>query len=198
MAATETKERPILFSGEMVKAILARQKTQTRRVIKPQPQHWQGVYDFEDGTYAIVGEDYESHPFRCPQGQPGDRLWVMETWNTVYRDGDDPLPHGDVPVYRADEEHDEDAVWKPSIHMPRWACRILLELTDVRAQHVQDISVEDCIAEGCVNEHANTPGAEEATRFGFRKLWDSINAKRGFGWDTNCWVWAETFKLLED
>jgi len=221
------KERPIIFSSAMVRAILEGRKTQTRRVIKPQPTVTEELLR-QRGAW-IAGESLSDqvnaawqHGFvdvSCPYGQPGDRLWVRETWGCKAADrpgvpgGRKPQP-GDSIQYA---ENGADAwqwrvpgslPWRPSIHMPRWASRILLEITDVRVQLVQDISEEDARSEGVLW----VPGHGEITpadlhegysnyldcRQGFQVLWDSINAKRGFGWDANPWVWALTFKRVED
>jgi hypothetical protein len=186
-----TKEKPILFSAPMVRAILSGAKTQTRRVVKP-------------------GHKFDEHFETCPYGQPGDRLWVKETWQ------DDPVGEWGV-CYRA-SGHNEGCkfplhLWRPSIFMPRKLSRITLEITDVRVQRVQEISDDDATAEGC--EFSPVPGCGDddkwchgtckrhgrcmylrAPRFQFQDLWDSLNAKRGYGWKENPWVWAITFKRL--
>lgn len=183
------KERPIIFSGDMVRAILAGTKTQTRRVIKPQPYrvHLPAIYCKRKGQYGLDA---------CPYGVPGDRLWVRETW----RDDSYDCEWGTRMQYsyRADFPHgDGGGNWRPSIHMPRHASRILLEITGVRAEHLQDITNEDCYAEGITQEQANEqwydgPHPESV----FANLWDSLNAKRGYGWDVNPWVWVIEFKPL--
>ena len=212
--SADVREHPILFSGPMVQAILAGRKTQTRRVIKPQPQPQ------PDGTWEIMTEDAAGkwyrpagrfgqgpYPlFECPYGQPGDRLWLRETWaaisktedtspladcNIEYRaDTSDPYPGG----WSADEaKGNPDAPkWQPSIHMPRWASRITLEITDVRVQRVNYITAADIEAEGIER-------LEPIHKLGprFIHLWDSINAKRGYPWADNPWVWALTFRRLQ-
>ena len=200
------KEHPILFASEMVRAILDRLKTQTRRVMVPQPRegkYTQRITEHAGGVWQAESTDQE---WRCPYGVPGDRLWVRETW----------CPCRVYPIYRADccedtpsantddwNEPDGDK-WRPSIHMPRWASRILLEVTDVRVQRVQEISEADAIAEGAPladnpdfdrDDPMNDP--RECHVAGYMKLWDSINAKRGYPWASNPWVWAITYKLLE-
>lgn len=219
----QIKERPILFSGPMVQAILDGKKTQTRRVMKPQP---------------------------CPYGQKGDRLWVREafaevhpcqidegrysrpspagipgpppvSYRTIYRaDGDYPHLHfTDGYPYRErctpNCKHDHSMLhpeetfngWSPSIYMPRRCSRITLEITEIRIQRVQDISEEDAEAEGveCFDPENDAPVcrvpgltdwdysfAQEAFRF----LWDSINAARGYGWESNPFVWAISFRRI--
>jgi len=201
------KERPTLFSGSMVRAILEGRKTQTRRVINPQPEgHRDGAWRMETGApYPIAAfcfwhdivEEKPDEEVACPYGAECDRLWVRETWRAI--------PLGGI-KYRADGT-ETGAHWKPSIFMPRWASRITLEITDVRVQRVQDISTDDVIAEG-VDVFSSLPVllprklsgekldhlAHEIAVSLYKKLWDSINAKRGYGWDANPWVWAITFK----
>ncbi|MBF0260424.1 MAG: hypothetical protein HQL97_01130 [Magnetococcales bacterium] len=186
------KERPILFSGEMVQAILAGRKTQTRRVVKPQPEerkitepghegvslHLPGQSAYKDGVHEkwIRRGEY----WDCPYGKPGDRLWVRETFCI-----DDRPFRGGV-LYRADFASPEIiSPWKPSIHMPRWASRLLLEITRVRVERVREISDVDAIAEGVISKEA------------FMPLWDSINAVRGHGVETNPWVWVIDFKVVD-
>ena len=214
-------EHPILFTGEMVRAILDGRKTQTRRVIKPQPDKVKTPVDISAFGVPLEHENRKAilslpdiaikggKKIKCPYGGPGDRLWVRETW----------APRGDKgrPFYRADEQSQTEGYshiilnngrWRPSIHMPRWASRLLLEVTDVRAERVQSITAADCCDEGvlincssCSGECAHldqSPNLKRQVRRDFRSLWDSINAKRGFGWDANPWVWAITFKVIEN
>ena len=181
----ETRERPILFSGAMVRAILEGRKSQTRRIIKPtQPR--------DDGRWP-AGRDPVPD---CPYGVPGDRLWVRETFRT--------LALGDI-KYRADEDAATDGFrWKPSIYMPRSACRLVLEVTAVRVERLQAISVKDILAEGAVaRPHDDQFGHNPVSAFdGMCYLdlqslwaagWDSINAKRA-PWASNPWVWVITFR----
>lgn len=169
-------ERPILFSGEMVRAILEGRKTQTRRVMKPQPDtEFPCVYDRE-----------------CLYGIPGDRLWVREAFS-IY-----DHPEGPVCFYKADHPQDEYLKWRPSIHMPRWVSKILLEITDIRVERLKDISEEDAKAEGVVIgvEEFKVTGTDRPYKLAYSLLWDLINAKRGFGWDVNPWVWVIEFKRV--
>lgn len=176
---TKPKASPILFSGPMIRALLDGTKTQTRRVCK--------VESLQNGMITpragYSPRSPESHAGYCPYGQPGDLLWVRETWGLWANDG---LPQ---PVfYRADYPAPDDTVlpkWRPSIHMPRWASRLTLRITDVRVERVQDITLADACDEGCELPEQFLP------------LWDSINAKCGFGWDANPWVWALTFEVIQ-
>ena len=163
----------------------------------------------------------------CPYGKPGDRLWVRETWGVAtrpdpaqgwvdgieykadeaYIDGSGLLPLRVMEDFNPDVLDKWRGRWCRSIHMPRWASRILLEVTDVRVQRVQEISEEDARAEGVTVPAAVLQAAREATSEydcvnwsyvdGFATLWDSINKGRGYGWDVNPWVWAITFKQIE-
>ena len=183
-------EHPILFSGPMVRAILDGRKTQTRRVIKWKCNRGPDGYDTV-GESKIIRVPWTERTLakilvpECPYGVPGDRLWVRETW------GKDLYAHlsGHVPIlYKVGPpsiDPDYPVKWNPSIHMPRWASRLTLEVVEVRAQRLQDITEQDAIAEGvsCVAE--------------FRELWDSINAKRA-PWDSNPWVWAVTFRRVDN
>lgn len=214
------KTRPILFSGPMVRAILAG-KTQTRRVIKPQPPD-DAEWVEKEGVF-VVGHGYMADwiALKHPYGVPGDRLWVRETWGVGCR----PCPvNGDRDgiEYRADEAYlrDNDELplmtveapkgffgnykksgWRPAIHMPRWASRITLEITGERVERLQDISIEDAEAEG-VRSGIETDPSGAVYKYRpideFARLWDSINAKRGFGWDVNPRVRALEFKKCEE
>ena len=155
------REHPIIFSGEMVRAILAERKAQTRRVIKPQPK-----------GPCFIGQG--------PYGQLGDRLWVKETF----------AGKKDV-VYKATNKDNIRYSWKSSIFMPRWASRITLEITDVRVERLQDITLDDIHAEGSLIAD------EQGAAGWYMDLWDFLNAKRGFGWETNPFVWVISFKRIE-
>jgi len=200
------KEHPILFSGEMVRAILEGRKTQTRRVIKPQPPEgsW---WDAESGLFHLAGSKLGVMR-HCPYGVPGDHLWVRETHHIDHYPAETLDAQGNPGTvhYRADTDiisQSWDGQWRLSIFMPRWASRITLLVTGVRVEQVQDISEDDARAEGIplVNGHYpdyenpgnrwDTPGAS------FISLWDSINRKRGYSWQSNPWVWAVTFEVLK-
>lgn len=195
------KERPILFSAPMVQAILEGRKTMTRRVMKPQPVNViqligrDNLPTDEYGLCLSFSRVIDKHA-RCPHGQPRDRLWVRETWNKTN-------PSGDIGYffYRAtDEDKYPDACWRPSIFMPRCASRILLEIIAVRAERLNDISGEDCIAEGIPKRTEINGGVPlngdiwRDARKGFRSLWDTINFN---GWDANPSVWVITFRRLK-
>lgn len=208
----QAKERPILFSGAMVRAILAGRKTQTRRAVKPQPTHFlggPGITDDRGNPFprspAIEDGDY-SRVITCPYGQPGDRLWVRETWCPIYPQ--DPHYNGGHPIgidYKAShsrESHQWRVMddlgtrrWKPSIHMPRWASRIALEITGVRVERLQDISPDDSIAEGAwkIEDRELARGHEAVAAY--RQLWEQINGAGS--WDANPWVWVIEFKRAE-
>ena len=217
--ATEVKERPIIFTGDSVLGILECHKTQTRRVM-PALKHpeWTGYMILANKSYAIeCGPDYpddESDCVKNPYGVTGDRLWVRETWATgksldrmnvmqIVKSASEAGFSPGAPIwYRADgayqawgddDERDFDGKGRirAAMFMPRWASRLTLELTDVRVERVQDIGDDDCKSEGCVQIIPEYP------RNQFRDVWDSINAKRGYGWEKNPWVWAITFKKLE-
>ncbi|KMM77047.1 hypothetical protein ACP93_02460 [Xanthomonas sp. NCPPB 1128] len=230
------KERPILFNSAMVRAILAGQKTQTRRPIKDVPSwehfgrdimdwdlsgiHQLGYGDDDqlEGTdkwYLDVQTDVDDHSRRvihCPFGKPGDRLWVREThFINDYRGARVPEDErADVElVYAATDEDyvrnledDEGFAWRPSIHMPRWACRLVLEITDVRVERLQAISEEDCAAEGVTRDtepcdHTRRSCADVGClgptyRSSFADLWTST----GGDWDSNPWVWLIGFRRI--
>lgn len=209
------KERPILFSGPMVRAILEGRKTQTRRVVEPQPGNgWKfeeppvlgritsphpkkgkfGVFIHRKTNYVFP----ESDLIVCHYGQPGDRLWVRETWSKALhgcgvellerwepgREG----PFGVGAIYAATPHPDyKPDKWRPSIHMPRWASRITLEVTGVRVERLQEISEQDAEAEGAHYEF-------KIARRGFEAIWNSISGPES--WDANPWVWVVEFRKI--
>lgn len=174
-------EHPILFSGPMVRAILAGQKTMTRRVVNGEALKWLTPDTFPPAFVA----DWNG---LCPYGVPGDLLWVREAF--MPRPGFERVSR---PHYRADDDRPEwRGLWKPSIHMPRWASRITLRVTDVRVERVQEITEGDAVREG-VQAIPEAP-ASLTDRTAFASLWDSLNAKRGHGWDVNPWVWVVSFE----
>ena len=219
-------ERPILFSGPMVRAILDGRKTQTRRLLRlPPPADTVKVVRspssgrwFSESAPWTLGDMFPgadrpeqkviwrgAHGVRCPYGQPGDRLWVRETWG---RSTD--LVR--VYVYAADQHVSRFDIlgerWTPSIHMPRAASRLSLEVTSVRVERLQNISEEDALAEGIRED--GEPWASEygwgvadrrvwaanTARQRFEYAWDRINGDRAT-WDSNPWVWCVGFKRVE-
>lgn len=260
-------ERPIIFSGDMVRAFLEGRKTQTRRLLmkaRDEAGTWAGAVlpaaesgwiawwpGTETGLAEFTKRVYRTG-FPCPYGAPGDRLWVRETWRVgAWRDdgrmaidyaaspelthtpwvtipdddggakfnmywaaiSDELQAHG-VETDADGQYHWEPGQaplrWRPSIHMPRWASRITLEITEVRVQRLQEVTEENARAEGAFDDGCLIP--EGAARmyghsgdFGWsdpRKAyafaWDAIYAKRGLGWDANPWVWAITFRRVEE
>lgn len=222
----ERKELPILFNPPNVRSILDGQKTQTRRVCKNSP----GVASFSDGPMAKVrfpddwtdeDRDYFVSTF-SPYGQPGDRLWVRETWQQIERNTrkfsefaivDTPMKSAGGLIYAADELAEEPPAWRPSIHMPRWACRLELEVTGVRVERLCEISDEDAIKEGVIGQEcivgANGNGGIHHEEWGYR--YHSVgspldgegheSASEAFlagDWasqyvDANPWVWVVDF-----
>jgi len=183
---TTTKERPILFSGPMVRAILDGRKTQTRRVIKPAWLRCLDLDDLDDRKTAIE---------RCRHGKPGDRLWVREAFRIFSSETGpkDEIGRPAVTHYRATDLHlFPDAKWKPSIHMPRWASRITLEIIAVRVERLNEISRGDAMAEGC--PHSNLAYGQNPCDW-FHELWESINGPES--WAENPWVWVIEFRKTE-
>lgn len=214
------KERPILFNGVMVRAILEGRKTQTRRPVKDidlfgcftgDCPHWQGT-DCAEGVAHFARE-------HSPFGQPGDRLWVRETFaiNHIMA-GWDPIPKealsfddGGELTYRADGDwkdqyeqiEGDPPPWRPSIHMPRWASRINLEITGVRVERLRSISKEDAMAEGIMRGvHGYFWGGDTkddprhvlgSAQTAFGNLW----IKTGGDWNANPWVWVIEFKRVQ-
>jgi hypothetical protein len=201
----EAVERPIIFSGSMVRAILENRKTQTRRVIKPQPflqrsKDGDGSWWFLDRSESGYGptnsawrEGEPPYWTYCPYGKPGDRLWVRETFVTA---------GGNQIRYAATDDIHELRKKKPAMHMPRSYSRITLEIIKVRMERLQEISEEDAEAEGVAVDHRRcTNGKHQhgSAAVEYRSLWDSINAKREGGkyaWDKNSWVWVIEFRQV--
>lgn len=209
------KERPILFSAPMVLAILEGRKTQTRRIVSPRPQpHWAltnvgrltcSAHRLNGENVAVFSDGEMGYPYLNRFGGPGDQLWVRETCRA------EELPSGEDGVrYLADNdwrviENTKTAseAWVrlnwyrgkrgatvPTIHMPRWASRINLEITGVRVERLQEISGSDCIAEGIVE--ADAPDYIFGLQEAYRNLWESINGPGS--WDANPWVWVIEFR----
>ena len=241
------KEKPIIMSGESVRAILDLRKTMTRRVMKLPDNHGFGfsdvrllhgkqtddqrsVYEFSlpELTTEQVRLGVDSRVLVHPPYEVGDRLWVRESWSTLtYHEGDVPIH-----VLKDDEGIEHDIVyyaecpdfswmdgdgfqeyrrdgsvashWKSPMFMPRWASRITLEITDIRVEKVQDITEDDAIKEGCsgrggmfLRTDVYPPSNESIPISEFRYRCDKLNAKRGYPWASNPWVWVISFKLLE-
>lgn len=224
-------DKPILFSGSMVRALLDGRKTQTRRVLNPQPfnnvEGFQKVFadpPYFEALYSdnkpVSGAFQDGTPYPKIKYAVGDRLWVREAWRPVILSFN---PQPLAVTYDADVQTnrrrwaDVPREWTmpkqaakgnvPSIHMPRWASRLTLIVTDVRVQRLQGIGEDDAVDEGVfqvsmsedgrsVGWKANyTAKARLSARMAFRDLWDSLNAKRGYGWDQNHWVAAYTFTV---
>ena len=225
-------ERGIIFTGPMVRAISDGRKTQTRRVVKSQPDAVHGVdpYWHVGGYRAWRYRDTSDtlrmgthNELQCPYGKPGNRLWVRETWRPC---GDDEMSMGGIEAlrpsiaYKADEEWDNESKWRPSIHMPRWASRITLEITDISVERLQDISHSDAEAEGarwrdfgkdqsgqCLpgwsmedpfpEYHA---GCLSTARMAFANYINKLHGGKNWNlkpsclWDENPWVWVIEFK----
>lgn len=202
--AVQVKERPIIFGADSVRAILSGAKTQTRRVVK-NPDKYDRIRECG---------------FCCPYGQPGERLWVRETWKhygnkyaggksyALVAYGDDTSTERDVDVSALPEIPKAciDDYWhkkRSPIFMPRWASRINLEVTNVRVERVQEITREDALAEGVreMFKGKNFELREERMsleQHAYAEAWDSLNAKRGFSWDSNPFVWVISFKPVAD
>ena len=200
------KERPILFSAPMVRAILDDKKTQTRRIVKPLPLR----LNRETNSMEIDEEAMaDGRIMRLNRfGQPGDRLWVRETWQHANTPRG-PYEPGCTCFYRADywdDPHGMDGekspegkyrTWIPSIHMLRTASRINLEVVHVRVERLQAINHVDCIAEGAPGGHGSIPGYPYATtpHEHYRHIWESINGAGS--WEKNPWVWVVEFKRID-
>ncbi len=224
------KEMPILFSTEMVKAILQDKKTMTRRVINPQPTQDEYSFQYKNHVYPCTEEQFrggvrEQSPF----GKIGDMLWVRESWKIrgwnedgfriQYRDGEriwyaEPcedekaenysiqcnnecisagLKPGDDNCFMIKGE--PPTKWKPSIFMPRWASRILLEIKNIRVERLQEINEEDAKKEGMQTELDHSP---TSAWLRFIEIWNRLNEKRGFGWSKNPWVWVIEFEKIKN
>ncbi len=221
------KTRPIIFNSQMVRAILDGHKTQTRRVVKYNENVPEGrVFKSQESRSLInkqlVGLRLTDRTIvKCPYGVPGEKLWVRETfqdfcptWDgawcgcgskkmitethqVAYRATKTPITHAGANIH--------PTKWKPSIHMPRWASRITLEITDVRVERLHEITVGDLIAEGIIkleNAHIETYPLDLIVNRSehytiWKKVWDSINAKRGYSFKSNPWVWVIEFKVID-
>lgn len=193
------KERPILFSGPMVRAILDGRKTQTRRIVKPQPVgRIDPVFSYGDGKLqcAFGPQDRRKDGsifWRNAPGDIGDRLWVRETWGRLFYSGDDEPVFWRADYSMKDLETQALPRWKPSIHMPRWASRINLEITGVRVERLNEISEKDAWAEGCEGTDDDVTGGISGYAE-YRQLWESINGAGS--WDKNPICWVIDFKRI--
>ncbi|WP_085614929.1 MULTISPECIES: hypothetical protein [unclassified Pseudomonas] len=211
---SQAKERPILFSGPMVRAILESAKTVTRRVMKVQPVLRDGLWQvygagWGEGMTSIPAVQGHSLSANCPYGQPGERLWVRETFSRSNPGGDEGVyfyrADGRFPAAMGGGRFYGDERWKPSIHMPRAASRILLEITSVRVELLQAITEAQAVAEGCQalegckwhtfkEAAAGVPMHDHTARDAFEALWESINGEES--WSSNPWVWVVEFKRV--
>lgn len=205
----------MIFNAEMVRALLSGRKTQTRRIIKPQPEatlsgSLSGKW-LSRPLNGLLLPKIEDIAIHCPFGVVGDRIWVRETFQGPLFDYDlmdsyckDPTPFEkpEFCVYKADgvpapEFYDADdelhCCWRPSIHMPRWASRILLEITNVRVERLKSISDGDAIREGCSTADMKSGDCVADV---FARLWASIYGDES--WNSNPWVWVIDFKRIEE
>jgi hypothetical protein len=213
-------ERPILFSAEMVRAILDGRKTQTRRVMKPQPYvdangnaRWKNINFGQDLKRAPLFKALASpipcsstKRVLCPYGKPGDLLWVRETcaivgsvdpgWVLYRASGYE----AECERYGFDRPYPDEKLvrWHPSIHMPRWASRITLRITDIRVERLHEITEDDARAEGCpysAEWAGRFADRDETAKTWFKSLWNKI--KGPGAWDENPWVWVVSFERVE-
>jgi hypothetical protein len=235
---TNIKERPILFSAPMVRAILDGRKTVTRRAVKVQPRSRADIGRYGKGQPFIRNPDVTKLNPECPFGKPGEWLWVRETWYCDHSEvmSGPYLKPNDLDISEARDDgtlvyaadgltpyEADQPVWKPSIHMPRWASRILLEITDVRVERLQDISDEQAQAEGIIPVPKTTEGSHQFWRNyhlsgdgtfcvrtpkeSFESLWCHVaggSFPKGaaayqaspHSWNANPWVWVVEFKRV--
>ncbi len=219
------KERPIIFNADMVRAVLDGRKTQTRRLVESHGRWACDIiqdWDEKDKSYGPYYQDeYGDSQLSitlCPYGKVGDELWVRETIKATYFGDSWQINYvaDGLGVNLFKENIDVDTPLKysksrptiPSIHMPRWASRIQLRIKDIRVERVQDITTDNVWAEG-INKEEYEEWREDVANIGvplgttyeqpidlFRNLWDSISAKRGYGWEINCWVWVIVFEVI--
>lgn len=214
------KERPILFKPPMVQAILAGNKTQTRRILKAPDSVREFLHLFRNKWERWGFDGNRLDYINCPYGQIGDQLWVRETWSADYPEVS--YKAGGNSINLVDSKHSLELLrlydtqggeWRPSIHMPRWASRIQLEITNIRVERLQDISRQDAIAEGIRHSGLTINGISEGDHFydylmktedmcewftnpiaSFQSLWHSINGPDS--WTANPWVWVIEFQVL--
>lgn len=189
-------ERGMIFNAEMVRAILDGRKTQTRRIMKNQPA---GDYPETPALIRNVGTGFQWHGlygessiFNCPLGSIGDRIWARETFCAV---PDHEEPAGCSALLYAADGNGPYGKWTPSIHMPRWASRLTLEITGVRVERLHSISEEDAQAEGVQPACYEITPPEAAYRVSFGEVWRDIYGEES--WASNLWVWVIEFKRVE-
>lgn len=209
------RERPILFSAPMVRAILAGQKTMTRRALNERDlASFKAAADLGECGRFLEGQpitpgDRKYHSMLCRYGEPGDHLWVRETFQPILADGFDhgaanyktgsgwsasyPATDGRIEFYDLSKEELSDRC-KPAIHMPRWASRILLEIKSTRVERLQEITEEDSVSEGIHGPYGSAMGIAFTAKDHFRALWSGINGKES--WDSNPWVWVVSFRRV--
>jgi hypothetical protein len=194
-------DRPIIFSAPMVRALIDGRKTQTRRVLKPQPPEWVSAMTHEGGNEWIGAGDGHGTILRTPYA-PGDRLWVREAWNQSGLAFPVPRPGMGRMHYRADPDHgwkDYWGAWRSPIHMPRWASRLTLTVTDVTVQRLHEISDADAVAEGITPHGGLFLGSGTQADIwmsainSFHSLWNGIHGPDA--WSANPWVCALTFTV---
>ena len=212
-------EKPIIFSGEMVRAILDGRKTVTRRVINPQPEYQPHLCHWvtKGWAYGAVPNEYGVSGCTCKPVKgvtylEGDLLWVREAWSAFEISGyAGNMEYKEFPniIYKADSTTrlilnkdiwkyvTDNLKWRPSIHMPRWASRLALRVVNVRAERLQEIDEMDAINEGAWDGSSYTIDPLYPHWHCFKKLWDAINAKRGHSWDSNPWVWRIEFEVAQ-
>jgi hypothetical protein len=198
------RERPIIFNREMVRAVMEGRKVQTRRAVKfPLRDKDLGC---ELSGNELAGEVSGGNYRNCPFGAVGDRLWVRETFSVVPRtayaasEGVQqvirPDDNHDAAIFRSGWEHSSVGIrWRPSIHMPRWASRITLEITGVRVERLTALSDDDARNEGCPAQLPHNPEDQHQARTWFRGLWSEIYGEES--WQANPWVWVIEFKRVE-
>ena len=194
-------ERPILFNTQMVRAILDGRKTQTRRLVKPQPKLYGNLWELGGAGWS------DSHiPIHPVPGHslwnlqpviPGDILWVRETWHGL-KTGNEKFGHHKTFWYKADEKDENpDDRWRPSIHMPKNAARLFLRVKDVRVERLQDMKMSDMQAEGVVPSTVTGGQWQQWQKDFMKPLWNSTLKSADlsrFGWDANPWVWVIEFE----
>ncbi|WP_034949781.1 hypothetical protein [Erwinia oleae] len=219
------KERPILFSDQRVRALLSGQQTQTRRIMKsqlmgPGQDNHEGCYGIDVINNHLQGNrvmGMENLSYHCPYGQPGDRLWVRETWRGPIIDANEVSDYERSPTrfknprycqYRADTSHfvdradqEDQSGWQAGIHMPRWASRIDLEIARIRVEKIQDISEDDVMAEGVqtdshfLNNFFTMHNEPVSAKDAYRKQWALQYG--GTSWEVNPWVWVIDFTRID-